>query len=238
MSQADIQTKNVAASSSPIEVESKRDAIYERALLDIICGELRAGEWVDEVTLAGRYGVGRAGVRDALFRLALEGLVERRPRLGSVVTSPNIIELQQVFQLRVQLEGQCARLAATNATRDERHAVSIAFNEAGTAIARADWRALVSLDRDFHRAVAIGAHNSWLEHVLATLHNSALRFWHYALPRRPIDALTQEIAYHRDVAAAIEARDPAAAEAAMRAVLDEFPATVQGVFTDAGGDHR
>jgi len=209
-------------------------AIYERILLDIICGELRPGERVEEITLAARYGAGRAGIRDALQRLALEGLVERRPRMGTVVTSPSMIELQQVFQLRVQLEGQCARLAASNATHDERNAISNALNQADAAIKHADWRQLVILDCDFHRAVAIAAHNSWLQHVLATLHNNALRFWHYSLPRRPIDALIREIAYHRDVAAAINARDPIAAEAAMRAVLDEFPATVRDVFVGMG----
>jgi DNA-binding GntR family transcriptional regulator len=217
--------------------ESKRDALYELVLLDIICGQLRAGESVDEATLAERYHAGRAAVRDTLFRLALEGLIERRPRLGSIVTSPSIIELDQVFQLRVQLEGQCARLAASNATKVERQAIQGTFRGAAGAIDRADWRTLVVLDREFHTAIASAAHNSWLQHVLAALHNSALRFWHYALPRRPIDALTQEIAYHRAVAAAIEARDPAAAEAAMRAVLGEFPATVQGLFLQSG-DYR
>lgn len=233
MSQAEITPASAIINRSPIEAELKRDTIYEQALLDIICGELRPGELIDESSLAQRYGVGRAGVRDALFRLALEGMVERRPRLGSVVSSPNIIELQQVFQLRVQLEGQCARLAARNASNEELIVIGNAFNDAARAIADSDWRALVRLDRDFHQAVAIAAHNNWLEHVIATLHNSALRFWHYALSRRPIAALNQEIAYHREVAVAIQARDPAAAETAMRAVLDEFPATVQGIFSDA-----
>ena len=214
--------------------EQKRDVVYEKALLDIICGDLAPGDVIDELSLVRRYGAGRAGVRDALFRLALERLVERRPRLGSVVTSPNIIELQQVFQLRVQLEGQCARLAALNGTQDELHAIEDALKSAAAAIDRSDWRALVCLDREFHRAVASAAHNVWLKNVLEPLHNSALRFWHYSLPRRPVKALRQEIAYHRKVAAAIQARDANGAEKAMRAVLGEFPATVHGLFTEVG----
>ncbi len=210
----------------------KRDVVYEKVLVDIICGALAPGEVIDELSLVRRYGTGRAGIRDALFRLALEGLVERRPRLGSVVTSPSIIEMQQVFQLRVQLEGQCAKLAACNGTEEELRAIQNALNDAGRAIERSDWRALVCLDREFHRAVATAAHNVWLKNVLETLHNSALRFWHYALPRRPVKALNQEIAYHRKVAVAIQARDAAGAEKAMRAVLGEFPATVQGIFTE------
>jgi DNA-binding GntR family transcriptional regulator len=222
-----------AVQGGDADPDLKRDATYEQILLDIICSNLRAGERVDDAALAQRYGAGRAGVRDALYRLSLEGLVERRPRLGSVVASPSLIELEQVFQLRVQIEGQCAALAARNARADEIEAITTAFACADRVVAAADWRTLVRIDRAFHQAMAAAAHNVWLERTLITLHNSALRFWHYALPRRPVAAVKTEIKLHRRVAAAIAARDPAAAQAAMRTVLGEFPATVQGLFSDA-----
>ena len=215
------------------EADLKRDAAYERILLDIICGDLAPGEWVDETALAGRYGVGRAGIRDALLRLALEGLVERRPRLGTVVSSPSVFELQQVFELRVQIEGQCAALAARNARPNEIDVITASLADVDRAIANTDWRLLVCCDRSFHQAMAAAAHNVWMERTLITLHNSALRFWHHALPRRPIDAVKGEMASHYTVAAAIAAHDPVAAQAAMRAVLSEFPATVRGMFSDA-----
>lgn len=215
------------------EADLKRDAAYERILLDIICGSLEPGEWVDETTLADRYTVGRAGVRDALLRLALEGLVERRPRLGTVVSSPSVFELQQVFELRIQIEGQCAALAARNASPKEIEAITAALTDVDRAIANADWRLLVCCDRSFHHAMAVAAHNVWLERTLTTLHNSALRFWHYALPRRPVEAVKSEMASHAAVAAAIAVHDPIAAQAAMRAVLSAFPATVRGMFSDA-----
>jgi DNA-binding GntR family transcriptional regulator len=214
------------------ETDLKRDAVYERILLDIICGDLAPGEWVDEADLAGRYGAGRAGVRDALLRLALEGLVERRPRLGTVVSSPSVFELQQVFELRVQIEGQCAALAARNARAHEVDAIAASLADVDRAIATADWRLLVCCDRSFHHAMAVAAHNVWMERTLVTLHNSALRFWHHSLPRRPVEAVKNEMASHRAIADAIAARDPAAAQAAMRAVLGQFPATVRGMFAD------
>ena len=55
--------------------------IYEEILLDIILGELKPMTVLDEKGLAGRYAGGVAGVREALSRLALEGLVIRRPRV-------------------------------------------------------------------------------------------------------------------------------------------------------------
>src|SRR5262245_22592063 len=130
------------ASSADLDPDLKRDAVYEQVLLDIICGELRPGERIDELALAERYGAGRAGIRDTLYRLALEGLVERRPRLGTAVANPSVIELQQVFQLRVQIEGQCAALAARNARPDDLAAIQRAFADVDDAIAAADWRSV------------------------------------------------------------------------------------------------
>ena len=83
------QSVQKLAPSSEVDSDLKRDTIYEQILLDIICGELAAGELIDESALTEHYRAGRAGIRDALYRLSLEGLVERRPRLGTVVASPS-----------------------------------------------------------------------------------------------------------------------------------------------------
>jgi DNA-binding GntR family transcriptional regulator len=208
----------------------KRDHAYETLLLDIICGELRPREAVDELMLAARYGAPRAGVRDALTRLALEGLVDRRPRLGSVVADLGAIELQQVFELRVQLEGRAAGLAAEQATRADVAAIHRAFDGVEQAIEQSDHRELIRMDLAFHQAVGEATHNRWLARVTNTLNINALRFWHYALARRTPDALRREIDAHLRIAAAIERGDAAAAQVAMREVLGEFPSTVKDVF--------
>jgi DNA-binding GntR family transcriptional regulator len=65
---------------------------------------------------------------------------------------------------------------------------------------------------------------------MAMLVASALRFWHYALPRRAESALREEIAAHLRVASEIERHDAEAAQKAMREVLDGFPSTVKGLF--------
>jgi len=215
----------------------KRDATYEQLLYDIICAELAPGEWIDETALAERYRTGRAGIRDALYRLSLEGLVERRPRVGTIISVPSFFELQEVFELRVQIEGHCAALAAKNARSTDIVAIKSAFVDAEQIIAESDWRTLVRCDLIFHRAMAAAARNQWLERTLVMAHNSGLRFWHHALPRRPTDAVVNEIAIHRQVADAIEAHDPPRAQAAMRILLGEFPATVRGLFNEPLEQH-
>jgi DNA-binding GntR family transcriptional regulator len=223
----------IIAFDASAEADLKRDVVYERILLDIICGVLRPGESLDEVSLAASYRVGRAGLRDALYRLSLEGLVERRPRLGTIVTGPSLAELEQVFQLRVHLEGQCCTLAARNAGQREINAMTAALHGVDGIIERRDWRELVRRDRAFHGAMAAATRHVWLARTVVTLHASALRFWHQALERRPVDAVRREMQLHLEVAEAIAGRDAAAAETAMRAVLGEFPETVRDLLSGA-----
>ncbi|RZI72771.1 MAG: GntR family transcriptional regulator, partial [Rubrivivax sp.] len=59
-----------------------KSRLYQDLLLDIIIGNLAPGAQLDENVLAQRYGGGLAGIREALTRLALEGLVVRRARVG------------------------------------------------------------------------------------------------------------------------------------------------------------
>src|SRR5215216_5166995 len=80
---------------------SKRVEVYQRILLDIICRELPPGTPLDESGLAQRYRAGRAGVRDALYRLSLEGMVNRLPRVGTTVADLSIFELQQILEARL-----------------------------------------------------------------------------------------------------------------------------------------
>ena len=212
------------------KVDLKRDQAYEALLLDIICGDLRPGQLVDEATLAAQYKDGRAGIRDALYRLSLEGLIERRPRLGSVITDISVKELQQVFELRVQLEGQAAALAAQNATSEEIVAITKAYQGVEKVIETADYRTLIQMDRAFHEAIAVATHNTNLQRIMAMLTANALRFWYYALSQRPKSALCDEIPAHFRVASAIERHDQEEARKAMGEVLDRFPSTVKGIF--------
>ena len=196
---------------------------YEQLLLDIIQGVLAPGVPVDERKLAARYGVGLAGVREALGRLALEGLVVRRPRVGTLVAPVDLREIEQVFEVRRLLEGRSAALAARNADADDRAAIEGAFVGAEDAVARGDARGLLEMDRAFHRAVAYATHNLTLARYLVALQNIATRFWVHAMERETPDEQLADIAAHRLLGAAICAGDAAAAEAAMAKVVGEPP---------------
>src|SRR5262245_27237768 len=107
--------------------ELQKARIYDRIRLDIMLGELPPRSRLDEQELALRYDAGLAGVRDALGRLALEGLVVRRPRSGTNVAPLDLIDVRQAFEARRMIEPHCAALAATQATEAEIQSLLTAF---------------------------------------------------------------------------------------------------------------
>ena len=96
-----------------------KSRLYQRILVDIIIGALAPGEQLDENLLARRYGGGLAGIREALARLALEGLVVRRARVGTSVAPLDLMGAREAFEARRLVEVHCAGLAAEHASEAE-----------------------------------------------------------------------------------------------------------------------
>ena len=204
-----------------------KSRLYHRILLDIIIGTLAPNEQLDENGLAKRYGGGLAGVREALTRLSLEGLVVRRARVGTSVAPLDLIGAREAFEARCLIEVHCAGLAAQNA-RDEEIAGILATLDNGEEAVRAnDQTALAAMDEAFHVAVAAASHNRTLAKMVVTLHHQTARYWLYVM-RGPsaadgIAALNE----HRALAGAIASRDVEKARGEMLKVLGDFPAEVK-----------
>jgi DNA-binding GntR family transcriptional regulator len=203
--------------------ELRKAQLYDRLLEDIVMGDLRSGEPVDERRMCLRYGAGLAPVREALNRLALEGLIVRRPRLGGVVAPVELRAVEEAFEVRCLLEGRSAALAARNATAEDIAAIAGAFDQAEAAIAAGDMRALIRMDRSFHAAVAVATHNALLAKTLIAVQTLATRFWASAMTRQTPDEQRIDVALHADLARAIAARDAVAAEAAMARLIGDPP---------------
>jgi DNA-binding GntR family transcriptional regulator len=202
--------------------------VYEQILLDIILGELPPMRVLDEKALAVRYAAGLAGVRDALGRLALEGLVVRRPRVGTVVAPLDIREIEQAFEVRYMLEGHTAALAARNAKAEDVASITRAFDGAEAAIAAADFRAMLSMDRVFHRAVALATYNPTLARFVISLQNVATRFWIWQMEKQSPEDQLKDVSLHRALGAAIAAHDPVTAESAAAKLVGEPPSASRG----------
>ena len=201
----------------------QKTKVYERILLDLILGELAAGSRLDEQSLAARYDTGLAGVRDALGRLALEGLVMRRARSGTTVAPLDLVELRQGLEARVLIEPHCAALAARNASKAEAQAMLDIFADGEEAARTCDLPALVAMDLRFHAAVARASGNLALARILIPLQHKAARFWVFSFNGATERELIDEIEEHREVARVIGGGDVEASRRAMLRILDVQP---------------
>jgi GntR family transcriptional regulator, rspAB operon transcriptional repressor len=92
------------------------DDVYSRLRRMILYSELQPGEWLRQVELAGRLKVSRTPVREAMRLLSQEGLVELVPNYGARVATLSYEEFEELYALRIGIEGLAARLAAQSVT--------------------------------------------------------------------------------------------------------------------------
>jgi DNA-binding GntR family transcriptional regulator len=170
------------------------------------------------VELAERLGVSRTPVREALTRLAAEGLVEITPNRGARVTTWTVAELEGVFDLRSSLEPQLTAYAVPRATPgdiaelDELARLMVRVGRPGR---QQNLDALVPLNRAFHdKLVALADHPSLAGALAGAIHPPiVLRNFH----TYDEASLQRSLAHHVEIVAALRARDPEWAKAVMAA---------------------
>ena len=190
----------------------------ERALTTlrelIMGGELAAGARLGEVELADRLGVSRTPVREALSRLAAEGLVELAPNRGARVASWSVDELEGVFALRSLLEPQLTGLAVPHATAadlDDLDDLAQQMVDLGDR----DLDGLVPLNRAFHdRLVALAAAPALATALAAAVHSPLVARNFHAYDAV---SLHRSTTHHVEIVAALRAGDPEWARAVMTA---------------------
>lgn len=201
---------------------------YQRIRDLIVTLQLAPGALVNEADLKEDLQLGRTPIREALQRLACEGLVVLRPHRGAFVAGLSIVDLQQIFELRRSLEGYAAGLAAERATPADIAAMRAALAGLEAAEPGAGPEIYITIDQAFHRALARGAHNRFLENTLSRMYNLNLRLWYMALDK--IGPMRQAIDEHQRVLAAIVQRDGPRAEAAMREHITGFQNRIRGLL--------
>ena len=212
---------------NPGSSHSQRAEAYARIKARIVTLEMPPASLVDEAQLMDDLGLGRTPIREALQQLAAENLIVILPRRGTLVADLNMSDLQKVFEIRLELEPYAARLAALRATPEQVAEMQALFAQAQALPASGDHRRLIQLDDEFHRALARAAHNEFLEDALARLYSHVLRLWHVSLHR--VSRLRDAIQEHREIIAAVTARDPERAAQVMRAHVDGFQSAFQSV---------
>jgi DNA-binding GntR family transcriptional regulator len=192
------------------------DAAYADLLEFLQSGELGPGDRLGEVELAERFGVSRTPVREALQRLAAQGLVEISPNRGARVVSWSLQEMREIYDLRAMLEGKGAEWAATRMAEDQIDQLDRLCDEMESLAERPspDSAQISRLNTQLHGKVLESAASPRLTSTLAAIVQPPLivgTFRQYTP-----EFLARSMSHHRELAAAIRGRDPEWAGNTMR----------------------
>ena len=128
----------------------------------ILSGHFKLGERLTEVGLAKSFDVSRNPVREALRVLEVEGIVEINPRKGARVALLSSNEIQEIIELRAELEGMSAKYAALRCSDEVREELRQLFEEGNRADATGDTTVLQELNQMFHNQIAMAGKNRFL----------------------------------------------------------------------------
>lgn len=194
----------------------------------VLSGELPTGARLRQEALAEEFGVSRTPVREALRKLQASGLVEVRPNRGALVRGLSAREVRDAYEVRAELEGLAAELAALHphqedidALREAQREFRAALDEAVDARGRSEppseeislrWGRANDL---FHQTIQHAGGNAVLEATLTHLHRSFPRDLSRTVLRESTTLLQENVHEHEAIIDAIDRRDPAAARELM-----------------------
>ena len=176
----------------------------------IVGGTYLPGQRLVEEDLALELEVSRGPIREALHLLAVEGFVEIEPRRGAKVAIFTRKQADDLFVMRLTLEGLVARLAAERRTEQQLEHLRDVCEAGLSAATQQRTDELPALNTAFHEALADAADNTLLAEQLSTM--STMIQWAYA--KRIRERLTDSWFEHRTIVDAVSSRDSLAAETA------------------------
>jgi DNA-binding GntR family transcriptional regulator len=189
--------------------------LCRRIQSDIVAGRLLPGDRLDEQSLAKRFGVSRTPAREALLRLADDGLVKFKSRQGAVIASMTPQRAIGMVEILTALEAEAAGLAARRMTDVERIALREIHRESASAVRTGDTAGYIKFNTAFHEAIYAGARNVCLGDLVTETRLRMRFFRHQSLSR--LARLAASFDEHARVLAAIQAGNEIEAQQAMRA---------------------
>jgi len=201
----------------PSPDNSLRSQAYKLLQEWIVTQVLKPNATVTEEELAEKSGIGRTPIREALQRLAREGLLSIRPRSAIVVLEMTQARQLQLLEARASLQEQTVRLAARRADADERARMLMLASAVEDAAKIGDGELYLRIARDIHTLLCAAARNEFLEGFMGSLYTLSRQFSFTHL--RDVD-IPRASATHAGILRAIAARDEDAAARASQKMMD------------------
>jgi DNA-binding GntR family transcriptional regulator len=223
-------------SSPPAEVIVSPKLVAERAYVElrdrIVTLRLAPGTVLREDELMGEMGIGRTPLREAVKRLALENLVAVQPRRGTFVSEVEASDIVNISEVRAELEGYAAQLAARRMDAAARAAAGELLEEVAQVEELSlpeESERLMRLDERIHRFIWEASGNPYLIETLERYFTHSLRIWYLVLDRVP--GLGHAVHDQTHLLEALLGRDGGRARTIMREHVLAFQREILAAFS-------
>jgi DNA-binding GntR family transcriptional regulator len=218
-----------------VEYSSLGNQVYELIWNRIITQQLRPGEKLSDTRLSKDLGVSRTPVREALHRLAQDGIVRTLSQRGFYLATYSSQDVNEIYDLRSALEMLAVRLATPRLGEAELEKAQQDLDWIKNLLAKNDEKApelFLKVDREFHKMVSRAANNQRLATSLEGLQAQIGVFQLYGTHLIPLVKLSVE--HHQRILSALIKRDRLAAEQAMQNHIEEVKTRVLAEFINPG----
>jgi DNA-binding GntR family transcriptional regulator len=205
--------------------------VYETLRNEIIELKLAPGSPIDEQQLSDRFSLSRTPIREALVRLAAEGLITTLTNRATIVSHIDFLGLSEFFDALTLMYRVTTRLAAANHVAGDIEAIRMLQKSFENAVENRDVLGMIATNRDFHVAVAQAGRNRYYTELFTRLLDEGrriLRLYYSSfsdvLPR-------QYVGEHEDMIQAIISRDIDGADALAAAHADQIVSQIRSYIT-------
>ena len=158
-----------SAGPRPVTNQTRRDAVVHELRRAIMAGELAPGQRVREVHVAQQMGISRPTLREAIYQLIHEGLLEQEPYHGVVVASVDAKFVTDMASVRVALETLAGKAIATDPDGSAKEIVKQAWHAYQEAHGTENPERLHEAHLDLHRKIWFASGNALLKRIWSTM---------------------------------------------------------------------
>lgn len=184
---------------------SLRGRVFHKIRDDILNGKYKEHDELREAAIGEELGVSRTPVREAFRQLELEGLIHIVPNKGAYVTGITSKDVRDIYMIRAQLEGLCAKWATEHISESQMQEMEENVYLAEFHAAKGHTEQIASLDNRFHEIMYEACASKMLEHSLKDFHQYVYRIRKQTLAQGARSSASND--EHRKIMEAIKEKD-------------------------------
>jgi DNA-binding GntR family transcriptional regulator len=206
-----------------------QEAVVDHIRTLILNRELKPGDRLVQSELAEQLGVSRTPIREALHTLASEGLVTFSAYKGASVARFSLTELEEIYNVRIALEGWAVRLAAQRISEDELADLESLASQIDNISRSKDHSTLVHLNRQFHLRIFAAAGQKRIYDLIESYADLADRYQPLFVLERRIESSLEE---HKELLETLRQRDSDKAERLTREHIQRIVSLMKELFDE------